>query len=31
LAGTEFVLRDAATNAELKRTKVPGSPCEATP
>lgn len=29
LAGTEFVLRDAATKAELQRTKVPGAPCEA--
>lgn len=27
LAGTEFVLRDAKTNAELQRTKVPGAPC----
>lgn len=31
LAGTEFVLRDAATKAELQRTKVPGAPCEAAP
>ena len=31
LAGTEFVMRDAATKAELQRTKVPGAPCAATP
>jgi hypothetical protein len=29
LAGTEFVLRDAATKDELQRTKVPGAPCDA--
>lgn len=31
LAGTEFVLRDAAAKTELQRTRVPAAPCEAAP
>ena len=31
LAGTEFVMRDAATHTELQRTKVPSAPCAAAP